>query len=171
MFESVMALSQFTTVLWTCAGEIRSRHGNDFWYAPPSNMFRCADGWVYVNVTPEFWDVFATCIDRPELVLDARFDTNVHRMVNHEALYEIVAEAFAPLLRKECIARATAHRFPCGELLSLDETLNDPHLAARDFWQQVEGAGGPIRSPRRAWRMDEGAPPPLVLSDWERPRG
>lgn len=171
MFESVMALSQFTTVLWTCAGEIRSRHGNDFWYAPPSNLFPCADGWVYVNVTPEFWDAFTTFIDRPELVLDKRFGTNIQRMVNHEALYEIVAEALAPLSRAEARARATEHRIPCGELLSFDEALDDPHLAGRDFWQRIDGAGGPIRSPRSAWWTDGVSPPPLVLSDWEQPGG
>ena len=30
MLECVMALSQFTTVQWSCADHIRSRHGNDF---------------------------------------------------------------------------------------------------------------------------------------------
>ena len=171
MFESVMALSQFTTVLWTCAGEIRSRHGNDFWYAPPSNMFRCADGWVYVNVTPGFWDAFATSIDRPELVLDERFNTNARRMANREALHAVVAEALAPLSREEVQARATEHRFPLGELLSLDEVLNDPHLAGRGFWHQVDSAHGRISSPRIGWRIDGTPPLPLALSEWERPSG
>ena len=171
MFESVMALSQFTTVLWTCAGEIRSRHGNDFWYAPPSNLFPCADGWAYINVTPQFWDAFTIFIGRPELVLDERFNTNIQRMVNHEALYEIVAQALAPLSRAQARTRATEHRIPCGELLSLDETLIDPHLAGRDFWQRIDGAGGPIRSPSSAWRKEGASAPTLVLSDWEQPGG
>ncbi len=171
MFESVMALSQFTTVLWTCAGEIRSRHGNDFWYAPPSNLFRCADGWVYVNVTPGFWDAFATSIDRPELVLDERFKTNERRMANREALHAVIAEALAPLSRAEVRARATEHRFPVGELLSLDEVLGDPHLAERDFWQQVDSARGRVISPRIGWRIDGAPQPPAVLSERERPRG
>ena len=171
MFESVMAMSQFTTVLWTCAGEIRSRHGNDFWYAAPSNMFRCADGWAYVNITPGFWDAFATSIGRPELVLDERFKTNAGRMANHEALRQIIAEAFAPLSRAELKARATEHRFPLGELLTFEEVLNDPHLAGRGFWQQVDGACSRVASPRCGWRIDGAPPPPLAVSEWERPRG
>ena len=171
MFESVMAMSQFTTVMWTCAGEIRSRHGNDFWYAAPSNMFRCADGWVYVNVTPGFWDALAMCIDRPELILDERFTTNERRMANHEALHEIVAEAFAPLSRAEWQARAAEHRVPIGGVLTLDEVLDDPHLEGRGFWQEVDSAHGRIASPRRGWRIDGAPQPPVVLSERERPRG
>ena len=171
MFESVMALSQFTTVLWTCAGEIRSRHGNDFLYASPSNLYRCADGCVYINVTLHFWDALATAVDRPELVLDPRFETNADRMANREALHEILAEAFAPLSTAEVLARATEHRFPCGELKTFDEVLHDPHLAQRDFWQQVDGAHGRVSSPRIGWRMDGASPRPAVLSEREQRSG
>ena len=40
MFEVVMALSQFTTVMWHCGGVVRSRHGSDFWSVVPTNLFR-----------------------------------------------------------------------------------------------------------------------------------
>ena len=171
MLETVMALSQFTTVLWTCAGEIRSRHGNDFLYASPSNLYRCADGWVYINITLHFWDALATAVDRPELVLDPRFETNSDRMANREALHEILAEAFASLSTAEVLARATEYRFPCGELKTFDEVLHDPHLAKRDFWQQVEGAHGRVASPRIGWRIDGASPPPVVVSEREQRRG
>ena len=171
MFESVMTLSQFTTVLWTCAGEIRSRHGNDFLYASPSNLYRCADGWVYINVTLHFWDALATAVDRPELVLDPRFETNADRMANREALHEILAEAFAPLTTAEVLARATEYRFPCGELKTFDEVLHDPHLAVRDFWQQVDSANGRVASPRIGWRMDRASRRAAVLSEREQRDG
>ena len=54
MYESLLALSQFTTVMWSCAGKVRSRHGSDFYWVVPSNLFRCADGWVYINTVPTF---------------------------------------------------------------------------------------------------------------------
>ena len=171
MFESVMALSQFTTVLWTCAGEIRSRHGNDFLYASPSNLYRCADGWVYINITRDFWDALATAVERPELVIDPRFETNAGRMANREALHEILDEAFASLSTAEVLARATEYRFPCGELKTFDEVLQDPHLAERDFWQQVDGAYGRVASPRIGWRMDGSSPRPADISEREQRHG
>ena len=171
MFESVMALSQFTTVLWTCAGEIRSRHGNDFLYASPSNLYRCADGWVYINITRDFWDALATAVERPELVIDPRFETNAGRMANREALHEILDEAFASLSTAEALARATEYRFPCGELKTFDEVLHDPHLAERDFWQQVDCAYGRVASPRIGWRMDGSLPRPASISEREQRHG
>ena len=154
MLETVMALSQFTTVMWHCAGEIRRRHGNDFWYVVPTNLFRCADGWVYVNVVPGFWDAFATFLERPELILDERFTTNALRRTHRDALHEIIAAALAPLTRATIEARADATRVPIGIVQTLDDVLADPQLADRDFWHTV----GQVRSPRRAWRTD-GVPP------------
>ena len=169
MLETVMALSQFTTVMWHCAGEVRRRHGNDFWYVVPTNMFRCADGWAYVNVVPGFWDAFATFLERPELILDERFTTNPLRRANRDALHEIIAAALAPLSRAAIEARATAARVPVGIVQTLDDVLADPHLAGRDFWQTATGgAHGPVRSPRRAWRVN-GAPPPTKRLSAPRP--
>ena len=172
MLETVMALSQFTTVMWHCAGEIRRRHGNDFWHVVPTNLFRCADGWVYVNIVPGFWDAFAACIERPELVLDKRFETNERRREHREALHEIIAAALAPLTKADIQARADAARIPLGVVQSLDDVLADPHLAARNFWQAIAtetGAacrnerGEAVRSPRRAWRVNGNPPPSLTL--------
>ena len=171
MLETVMALSQFTTVMWHCDGEIRRRHGNDFWYVVPTNLFRCADGWVYVNIVPGFWDAFAACIERPELVLDERFDTNARRREHRDALHEIIAAALAPLTKADIQARADAARVPIGAVQSLDDVLADPHLADRDLWQTVEtgagaasGEGGDaVRSPRRAWRLNGATVPALTL--------
>ena len=84
---------------------------------------------------------------------------------------EILAEAFGPLSTAEVLARATEHRFPCGELKTFDEVLHDPHLAQRDFWQQVDGAHGRVSSPRIGWRMDGASPRPAVLSEREQRSG
>ena len=162
MLEVVMALSQFTTVLWHCAGVIRSRHGNDFWSVVPTNMFRCADGWVYINIVPGFWDAFTVFLDRPELALDERFSSNEGRMRHRDALHELLREAFAPRTKADIAAAAEECRIPLGVVQSFDEVLADPHLEARQMWQSASTAGGrSARSPRPPWRVD-GAPWPTL---------
>ena len=153
MLEVVMALSQFTTVAWHCAGVIRSRHGNDFWSVAPTNMFRCADGWVYVNIAPTFWDAFTIFLNQPELTVDERFVTNAARMRNRDALHGIIARALATETKTAIAERAEACRIPLGVALSFAEVLADPHLATRDMWQRVDGSGGQARSPRPPWRV------------------
>ena len=149
LLEVVMALSQFTTVMWTCAGIVRLRHGNDFWSVVPTTLFRCVDGWVYINIVPGFWDPFTTMLDMPELVLDPRFTTNGLRMENRDAVHEIAAERFALWTRAEILERAETSRVPVGAVLTFGEVLDDPHLAQRNMWNDVRLTDGtPIKCPR-----------------------
>ncbi len=154
MLETLMALSQFTTVRWHCAGELRSRHGSDFYFVVPSNLFACADGWVYINIVPAFWDPLTVFLEQPELLLDERFSDNDRRMANRDVLHEIIARTLAPLSKAEITERAVQCRIPLGAVQTFDEVLNDPHLAERRFFETVEDAGGrPWRSPGLPFRI------------------
>ena len=166
MLEVVMALSQFTTVMWHCSRVIRSRHGNDFYSVVPSNLFRCADGWIYMNIVPTFWDPFTVFLERPELAIDERFTTNALRMRNRDALHELIAEILAPLPKAEIQRRADECRIPLGAVQTFDEVLADPHLAVRDVWQGVCSADGTfLQSPRLSWRVDGESRPALELAE------
>ncbi len=163
LLETVMSLSQFTTVRWHCAGEIRQRHGNDFWFVEPSNLFACADGWVYLNIVPAFWDPLTVFLEQPELLLDPRFVNNDMRMLNRAALHTIVADFMAPLLRADLVARAERCRIPLGEVLSFEEVLADPHLDERDFFEKLnsEKSNGYIQylSPGNPYRLFQNVGP------------
>jgi crotonobetainyl-CoA:carnitine CoA-transferase CaiB-like acyl-CoA transferase len=142
MLETLMALSQFTTVRWHCAGDIRTRHGSDFWFVVPSDLFACADGWVYLNIVPTFWDPLTVFLDRPELLIDDRFISNDLRMQHRNALHAIVAAVLAPLSKAEITERAEQCRIPLGVVMGFDEVLADPHLAARRFFVEATDAEG-----------------------------
>jgi crotonobetainyl-CoA:carnitine CoA-transferase CaiB-like acyl-CoA transferase len=172
MFETLMSLSQFTTVQWFCKGEIRSRHGNDLWAVCPSNLYRLRDGAAYVNIVPAFWDAFTIFIDRPELLVDERFANNDRRMAHRDALHATIAQAMADMTRSDVVDRAEALRIPAGVIQSLDEILADPQLAARDFWQALESRDGiTVRSPTLPWRVDAVPYPTPLLREPEHDRG
>ncbi len=165
MLEVIMSLSQFTTVRWHCAGEIRRRHGSEFWTVPPSNLFALQDGWLYMNIVPIFWDAFATFLDRPELVIDERFLTNKLRMENRVALNESIQEVVITMTKKTAQERAVVSRVPVGIVQTLDDVLSDPHLLEREFWQQVDAAGyDSIRSPSLPFRFNGAPRPTLALT-------
>ena len=160
MLEVVMALSQFTTVMWHCGGVVRSRHGSDFWSVVPTNLFRCADGWVYINIVPTFWDAFGVFLEMPELLVDERFVGNEKRMLNRDALHDLIAQALASRDKAEIQRRAEECRIPLGVVQSFADVLADRHLGERDVWQHIEGADVSVRSPRPPWRIHgEGAVP------------
>jgi crotonobetainyl-CoA:carnitine CoA-transferase CaiB-like acyl-CoA transferase len=172
MLETVLSLSQFTQMLWHCKREIRSRHGNDFWSLCPINLFRLRDGWAYVNVVPAFWDVFTLFLDRPELAIDERFTTNERRLANRDLLNGMIANAMAHLSKAEADRRAEEVRVPVGVVKTLDEVLDDPHLAEREFWQTVTAPNGTrVRSPAPAYRIDHAPHAPAQLSMPEQTNG
>jgi len=135
--ETLMSLSQFTTVRWHCVGELRSRHGSDFWFVVPSQLFACADGWVYLNIVPAFWDPLTVFLDQPELLIDPRFENNDLRMLNRDALHALIATELAHQSTDELLRKAESCRIPLGVVLSFEQVLADPHLEARQFWQAL----------------------------------
>ena len=156
MLEVIMALSQFTTVMWTCSRLVRSRHGNDFWSVVPTNLFRCVDGWVYINIVPGFWDPFTTLLELPELTLDERFATNALRMENRDALHNIVAAVFSQWTRAEIQQRAEVARVPIGAALTFPEVLADAHLEERRSWQSIAfNDRETVRSPKLPFAASE----------------
>jgi crotonobetainyl-CoA:carnitine CoA-transferase CaiB-like acyl-CoA transferase len=165
MLETVMSLSQFTTMQWHCMRQIRSRHGSDLWSVCPTNMYRLQDGWAYVTIVPIFWDLFTLFLDMPELAADERFTGNDRRMANRAALNQIIAGVMAGMTRVEAERRAEEIRIPLGVVKTFDEVQHDPHLAERDFWQHVRAPDGTtVRSPGVPYRFDRTARTPLDLS-------
>jgi len=168
MLEVLMSLSQFTTIQWHCMGEIRTRHGNEFWSVCPTNLYRLRDGWIYVNIVPAFWDAFTLFIDRPELLIDERFANNDRRMANRAALNAIIADVLIDMTKAEANRRAEECRIPAGVVQRLDEVLEDPHLATRGIWERVSARdGATVRSPGVPWRIDGVQRPELQVTDPE----
>ena len=165
MLEVVMALSQFTTVMWHCAGVVRSRHGNDFWSVVPTNLFRCQDGWVYVNIVPTFWDPFTVFLGRPELLVDERFLTNEKRMMHRDALHAL-----------RC--RRPRHPYQGGnpaKRRGMSDTARRRAVLPRRAWRtptwrnaacgkRCRRPQGTIRSPRPAWHVHGETRPALQLA-------
>ena len=165
MLEVVMALSQFTTVMWHCGGIVRSRHRSDFWSAVPSDLFRCADGWVYVNILPAFWDPFTVFLGQPELLVDERFASNEKRRLNRAALHQSIAKSLATRTKAEIQRCAEECRIPLGVVQSFGDVLADAHLAERGVWQLLEaGEQSRVRSPRRPWHVHGEPRPTLQLA-------
>lgn len=156
MLETVLSLTQFTHVRWHCARDIRQRHGNDFYFVVPSNLFKTQDsGWVYINIVPAFWDAFVVFIEKPELLIDERFETNDLRIKHRHELYQMAVDVFASWTTDECIRRAEAARIPLGVVLTFSDVLKDPHLASRAFWESAVCDDVEIVLPRGGYQLHD----------------
>ncbi len=151
MWEAVLSLSQFTTIMWTSNGDIRQRHGSDFGLLYPINIFPCADGWFHVNVVPTFWGAFTRMLGKPELEKDPRFAENADRLVNRAQLDQIIHEQLGGRTKSAIMRLGEEARVPTGVLQELHEVLADEHLASRGFWEEVAG----VRVPKIAYEITD----------------
>jgi len=93
------------------------------------------------------WKAFLALIGRPELLGDARFATQEGRSRNYDLAYAMVAEEMKKRGTDEWIAALEAADIPVQRMNSLQDIVEDPHLAAIGYFRTVEHPSeGRIRS-------------------------
>ena len=106
--------------------------------ATPSQMFRTADGWMFVMAQlPKFWTILVEEIGRPDLASDDRFATPASRRDNREALTAELEGVFT--------AQPTAHwvdllkgKMPVAPVNSLEEAMDNPFLEETGMIDHVD---------------------------------
>ena len=160
VLETLTSLHQFTDVMWTHQQKIRSRHGNRWEDLCPTTMVPCADGWVAMNIVPQFWRPFSFMLGRGELATHPDYAANPQRMERCPEILQMVVDAFADQDRATILREGQeTWRVPIGVRLTLDEALTDAHLVERDFWRRFEGDEDGPRTPGTPFRYaDEPLP-------------
>lgn len=154
MLETVLSLSQFTTVMWTCNREVRTRHGNAWSNLHPIAMYPCKDGWFLVNVVPGFWPAFARMLGDESLETHPDFATNAARLANREKLDQLIVARLSGYTMEELMEMGQRQfRVPTGGALTFDDLLGSAHLEARGFFRNVDIDGVTVRVPRTAFHF------------------
>jgi len=112
--------------------------------------YQTKDGYICALVyNDKQWKNFFARIGRPELFsTDPRFSTHVERAKHIEAIYAFVAEEMQKRTTAEWEQLLTESDIPWMRMNSLDELIDDPHLAQTGFFKQVQHPSeGAIRTP------------------------
>jgi formyl-CoA transferase len=143
------------------------RHGNEYGFAVPSNVFPCQDGAVYLCVTLDaHWKVLARTIGHAELTDHPGFATIAGRCANRDACNAVVASWTAERSRAEVVEILNRAGITVGPVNSYGDAARDPHVLERDSRQltQIEdGSTVPLPGPvakfsRTPTRVRTGAP-------------
>ncbi len=159
--ETLAALHQFTTVMHTYGGVVRSRHGarweNKGNYGRyPITILPCKDGYVSFAVSTEGqWDMLFPMVGQTELLEDPRFATFVERREHADDIDAILIDWMKDKTRREVFEFAAGEwSEPASPLLHLSETLDDEQLRRRKFFAQVEHPdAGALAYPTVPFRM------------------
>jgi crotonobetainyl-CoA:carnitine CoA-transferase CaiB-like acyl-CoA transferase len=120
-------------LLYTFFGELRTQVGNRGFHSF-AGCFKSKDRWITINpATNGIWKRFSKVIGHPEMARDPRFETDMDRFKNTQAIDTVVGPWVAEKTSEECIAILDKGRIPCSIVNTIDEALNDPQIAARDM--------------------------------------
>ena len=105
--------------------------------ATPSQMFRAADGWMFVMAQiPKFWPLLMERIGHSELITDPRFDTPAGRLNNRAELSGLLDDIFGqhPVAHWQ---RLLEGHVPVAPVYDLDEALDNPWLETIGMRDQI----------------------------------
>lgn len=108
----------------------------------PADTFKTKDGWVLVqSVGGPLFKRWTDLIGEDHWLADPRFKDDISRGDNGELISERTAAWCAQRTSEEVLAEMEAARLPAGPVLSPQEVLDDPHVAAKGLFQYVEYPG------------------------------
>jgi crotonobetainyl-CoA:carnitine CoA-transferase CaiB-like acyl-CoA transferase len=107
--------------------------------APYRRPYATRDGYMAVlPYTSEQWRRFFELVGRPDLLEDRRFSDPTSRSENIAALYEIVSVFVRERTTAEWVAALEKADIPSMQVKSLEDVLDDPHLAEIGLFQTMQ---------------------------------
>jgi itaconate CoA-transferase len=147
MFETAASwLGYFPHHYWH-RGEEPKRYGLRHQYITPYGHYLASDGKYFglAVASPADWEVFCKgVIERPDLLMDARFKDTPARRTNREELDEILIATFLTRPSNEWLARLDKVRLPRGTLNGMGDVLAHPQMKAREMVQEIDSPVGRI---------------------------
>ena len=120
----------------------RPSYGNRGYSAGPSDIFKTTDGAVMVQVVGQpLFERWAKLMGEESWLLDPRFATDMDRGENGELLSARMQMWCKDMSTKEVLDALDEARIPCGPVLSAKQVLQDPHIKAMDFLQDMNFPG------------------------------
>ncbi|MBI5947595.1 MAG: CoA transferase [Chloroflexi bacterium] len=164
--ECLVAGHQFTLPRYSYQGLTLGRTGNRYASLVGVTFFPCADGVIAISASsPAQLSQLFLLTGHENLVGDGRFDAMNTTAENSLAFDEIISPWFAARPRDEAVELCQAYRVPAAPVLEVDELLQHPQLAARNFWGTVRHpAAGDLKLPRAPFvAKGTGRPGPAPL--------
>ena len=126
---------------YTVNRRIETRDGNRYPYAAPHGAYPCQgnDRWCAIGVfNDEEWNALCQAMGNPEWTKEAKFATLLGRKENEEELNERLGEWTRSFTAEEVMEELQAAGVPAGVVKNAADILDDPQLAHRHYFWQLE---------------------------------
>lgn len=139
MQDSVWGLVFPDRADYFATGEVPGRFGNQFANSVPFGSYNAKDGAVIICTIADIqWQKLLQAIGREDLSNDERFATRDNRVKNRDAVNEIVDGWCKKHTVEEILTALKKNQVACSPLPTFDQVANDPHLADRGMFVEVD---------------------------------
>jgi crotonobetainyl-CoA:carnitine CoA-transferase CaiB-like acyl-CoA transferase len=122
--------------------------GNRGQTAAPVDIFRTQDGFIIVQVIGQpLYERWAALMGEAHWLTDPRFKDDISRGNHGELISQRMAHWCAQRTNAQALETLGAAKIPAGEVLRPQQTLDDPHIQAMNFFQATEFPGIPRPAP------------------------
>jgi len=143
LVDSVVSSMETIIQLYLVENRVPQRIGNRYEFIYPYDSFQASDGWVVIGVGGEdVWKRFCKAIELPHLLEDSSLASNRDRVLNNERLKDLVTNWTSRRKVSDIVDLLLEHSVPCSPILSIDQLVNDPHIAgAREMIVEMDHPG------------------------------
>ena len=162
LFDTMVDWLGYFPHMWWHGRETPERTGMRHPLFCPYGPFRAGDGRLFgfAVLSGDHWrSLCLEVIDRPDLLADARFETNESRVEHRDELEPVLEEAFAALPARDWLERLEAARIPCGAVNEVSDVAEHPQLAHNRLVVEVGSPAGPLPVIGSPFLVDGERPP------------
>jgi len=123
-------------------------------------IYETADGYITAAVvTDRQWRGLCAAMEQPQWLEDERFATPALRTRNIDARLQMTQDVLIGRSSAEWLDRLTKADVPCGPVLTRNEMIHHPHIAALELTTEYDHPlAGRLRQARNAARFSETPP-------------
>jgi crotonobetainyl-CoA:carnitine CoA-transferase CaiB-like acyl-CoA transferase len=168
LVDAGLAWMMWESAAFFGAGEVAMANGTRHRRSAPYQAFRTADGYVTVGANSEkMWASFCNdVLGRPDMLLDERFKGLQSRLANVDALQDEIEKVLTTQPTSHWVPLLDKAAVPGGPVYTFDETVEDPHIKAREMFFDVEhpiigkmkNIGYPVKFSRTPQQFRSAAP-------------
>jgi formyl-CoA transferase len=144
LWESLLGMLGPNALIHQMTGESPTRIGNRTASSAPRNIYKTKDErWVAISSSTQTTAarLFAV-MGQPELIDDPRFDSNMNRVKNVDAVDELVGAWIGAHTREEVTDQLRAHDVPIGPVFDIADIMQDAHAQAREMVVETDHDSG-----------------------------
>jgi crotonobetainyl-CoA:carnitine CoA-transferase CaiB-like acyl-CoA transferase len=148
LLGSALTLGNAMLIEQAVLGINREPTGNRGQTAAPVDLFRTTDGFILCQVVGQpLYERWARLMGEPEWLSDPRFRDDASRGNHGEAISERMARWCESRTTAQVIETLGAAGIPCGPVLSPQQALDHPQVAALGLLQPLDYPGLPKPAP------------------------